>query len=123
PGLHRPRRRLPHVDDRARRRGRPPRPRSRRRPRHARGAARPRRRLPPPRDGLRPAGAGARRAGGAAMSPVPTGTAPETDLPGLVRSQESTLSTVRRGLALSPELTRGLWVTLSLAALMTLGRV
>ena len=57
------------------------------------------------------------------MSPVPTGTAPETDLPGLVRSQESTLSTVRRGLALSPELTRGLWVTLSLAALMTLGRV
>lgn len=57
------------------------------------------------------------------MSPVPTQAATETDLPGLVRSEESTLSTVRRGLALSPELTRGLWVTLTLAGLMTLGRV
>lgn len=57
------------------------------------------------------------------MSPVPQDASVETDLPGLVRSDESTWATVRRGLALSPELRRGLGVTLVLAALMTLGRV
>ncbi|HET7400079.1 MAG TPA: ABC transporter ATP-binding protein [Intrasporangium sp.] len=35
----------------------------------------------------------------------------------------STWQTLRRGVALSPELRRGIWVTLALAALSTLGRV
>ncbi len=54
-----------------------------------------------------------------------TDTRPAQDeaLPGLVSSQGSTWSTLRRGLALSPELTRGIWVTIGLAGLMTLGRV
>ncbi|GAA3615862.1 ABC transporter ATP-binding protein [Marihabitans asiaticum] len=43
--------------------------------------------------------------------------------PDLSTSTSSVRETVRRGLALSPELTQGLAVTVALAALMTLGRV
>ena len=35
----------------------------------------------------------------------------------------STADTLRRGLHLSPELSRGIWVTVGLAVLSTLGRV
>ena len=38
-------------------------------------------------------------------------------------SSLGTLDTLKRGLALSPELRRGLWVTLALAAVTTVGRI
>ncbi len=42
---------------------------------------------------------------------------------GISTDRPGTLKTLRRGLALSPEITRGLWVTVLIAAVMTLGRV
>ena len=39
------------------------------------------------------------------------------------RSGRSTLTTVKHGLALSPELRRGLWGTIAIAVIATAGRV
>ncbi len=54
----------------------------------------------------------------------PAGDAPPRGAATIERgAAPGTLATLRRGLQLSPELRRGLWVTLSLALLSTLGRV
>jgi ATP-binding cassette, subfamily B, bacterial len=54
-----------------------------------------------------------------------TERAPEPDRPGVLRSGESTRAwqVLRRGVELSPELSRGVWFTVLLAVLATLGRV
>ena len=44
-------------------------------------------------------------------------------LGGEATTDESALSTIRRGLALTPELLRGLWITLLLAVVATGGKV
>src|SRR5690606_20721520 len=68
-----------------------------------------------------------RRPGGPPMSaPARTRTSradsPKT-APALHRSTDSAWATLRRGIALSPEFTRGLAVTVALAVLATVGKV
>src|SRR5690606_31798862 len=78
-------------------------------------------RLRRPRDGLRPGGRGAGRRGGGGGAPM---TAADTNATSRIgSSQLNTLDTLRRGLQLSPELRRGLWVTVLLAGVAALGRV
>src|SRR5690606_18227619 len=143
-GRDRGRGRLPQGHHRARRRGGLPGPRHRRRPRNPRGAAGPLARLRAPGDRLR---AGRRRArrrpadrdlrrdrGGRPMSAPSTtrrgrpardggGDGPRGTAPALHRSADSALGTIRRGLELSPEFTRGLGWTLLFAVIATAGKV
>ena len=51
-------------------------------------------------------------------------TAPTSSaLGGETTTDEGALATIRRGLALTPELLRGLWITLLLAVIATAGKV
>src|SRR5690606_812537 len=127
PGVD-PRGRLPPRHHRPRRRGRLPGARPGGRARPARGAAGLRARVRQPRDRLRAGrgGAGARarvrgrgRGGGGRMS---TATV-EARQVGVQERDETIWRTMRRGLALSPELRTGLAGTLALAVVSMAGRV
>ena len=123
------RRRLPQGHDRAGRRGRAPPGRPDRRPRHPRRAAGPLRVVRPAGQRLRarrPPGVRphrARRAGGRGPAELAMTTLAD---PGTVMDSGddiAALDTIRRGIAVSPELTEGLRGTLALAVVASLGQV